>query len=228
MPCPLTSVMASPGTKLAVPSIWPARSGWFDVDAGVEHRDRDARAVVARPPRPRARRSAARSPSGWPRPGRRATAWRRPRPAWASGRSASRCGRDGGPEGAGLRLRRWSARRRRMTGSLRASLLPAGRRRLGGARAFARVYVAISGTVPVLGVVVAHLDQVGDVEQPPVQLVRAEQRARPRPGRRTGRRLISCMRTPPTALSGRSTSAICLPSAIVVTVTTSPVTRVTW
>ena len=29
VPCPLTSVIASPGTKLAVPSIWPCRSGWL-------------------------------------------------------------------------------------------------------------------------------------------------------------------------------------------------------
>ena len=28
MPWPLMSVMASPGTKLAVPSIWDSRSGW--------------------------------------------------------------------------------------------------------------------------------------------------------------------------------------------------------
>ncbi len=29
VPCPLTSVTASPGTKLAVPSIRPAKSGWL-------------------------------------------------------------------------------------------------------------------------------------------------------------------------------------------------------
>ena len=146
-----------------------------DVDAGVEHRHLHALAVVAgRPGRGRADQwdallevdlhPAVEPQLGQPGAERRAAAL-----DWAAGR-------DGGPEGTGLTL---VGGERGTADALQATdLLAAARRRRLGSGSAHRLGVVCRDQRHGAGlrVVVAHLDQVGDVEQPPVQLARAVQR----------------------------------------------------
>ena len=173
VPWPLTSVMASPGTKLAVPSIWDSRSGWC--------RSMPVSSTATFTPLPS---NPAAHASGAPicgtlslrltctLPSSHSLATPPRRVGVASVGSSLRC--DGRPERAGARLRR--LQRGAVDGRELAHHRAALRRRRGARGAGGGAGVGgdhrhAAGA----GVVVPHLDQVRHVEQAAVELVGAEQ-----------------------------------------------------